>query len=314
MVGSYEPRGCQSNNIRILGTPSGHRSGNTLLGIKCSVFRQHLQKMSAHLATWFQSSVTFKQESRNFPALHTKEVARASAIERTMEKTERHQFKALIKEWLVGMMPTVALDQSHNHLISFGNLMSKATKLGKQLILMKRAVNLFSFLHVGCQRHDCNGAEFFKHAGTTLPRCQEWPDEVPERSFQRHRASHPPRHDAINGAVAIQMPTPGTAKTFNECLHTVLIPYVSEQLQNGSCLDLPWDRDIISSEKGKGKEKECQAYCCCCTTGRKLEGLPLRWQEVLQHPLKDIDPVIWVADEEHVTKEEKHMQDTQQCS
>ena len=72
----------------------------------------------------------------------------------------------------------------------------------------------------------------------------------------------------LDGTVTVQMLKPGSAKSFEEYVHQVFIPYVKGRLRGASCLDLG---DCDKGKRGKRGAAVCgehQSYT------RKLAEFP----------------------------------------
>ena len=129
---------------------------------------------------------------------------------------------------------------------------------------MKSDVSVFSRLYVGCQFRDGNLDEFFKHENQACPpslskhgklrpgtksdlvACMESTDTVDEADVND---SHPDMDcKIIDGAAAVNMLPPKGAKTFQNYAHDVFIPYLRQQLQYVSWLDVVWDVYLANSK------------------------------------------------------------------
>ena len=59
----------------------------------------------------------------------------------------------------------------------------------------------------------------------------------------------------IDGAVIVQILRPGAAKAFEEYVHQVFIPHITEQSHHVSRLDLVWDRYLADTLKATARLK-----------------------------------------------------------
>lgn len=112
---------------------------------------------------------------------------------------------------------------------------------------------LFGRLYIACQTRDGDLEDFYRHEN------QPWPPSIAEKGNLRpgvkadlakilegyagqHISSHPDvKVLVLDGAVVVQMPSPGSAKTFQEYAETVFNPFTLKKLQNGKRLDNVWD-------------------------------------------------------------------------
>ncbi len=86
----------------------------------------------------------------------------------------------------------------------------------------------------------------------------------------------------IDGAALVQMLKPGAAKTFEDYVHQVFIPYMLGQLHTASRLDLVWDSYIIDSLKSTARAKRGKGIRRHVVASAPIPG---NWQSFLHTDL-----------------------------
>lgn len=140
---------------------------------------------------------------------------------------------------------------------------------------LKNDCALFFQLYIACQSRDGALDDFFKHEN------QPWPPSLADKAelrqgvkadlvkcLARYASSLPSQHPdmevlLIDGAVAVQMLNPGSAKTFQEYADNVFNPYILNKIQDIKRLDIVWDvyidgslRKVARDHRGKGTRRK----------------------------------------------------------
>ena len=142
-----------------------------------------------------------------------------------------------------------------------------------KVIQLKNECALFSQLYIACENRDGNLEEFFRHEN------QPWPPSLADRgelrkgqkadlvqcleALQSKKPNGPPTVESmvLDGAVAVQMLNPRTARTFQEYFDTVFMPYITKQMENVKRLDIVWDVYKDNSLKAGIREKRGKGIC-----------------------------------------------------
>ena len=166
-----------------------------------------------------------------------------------------------------------------NKLVLFHNSDEKVQSKDKsKVVQLKNDCSLFSRLYIACQNRDGNLEEFFRHEN------QPWPPSLADRgeirkgqksdlvlclkALQPNRPNEPPIVESVvlDGAVAVQMLNPRTARTFQEYSDTVFMPYITKQLERAKRIDIVWDIYIKMTRsrhaQGRREAKEHVVECC----------------------------------------------------
>ena len=75
-----------------------------------------------------------------------------------------------------------------------------------------------------------------------------------ELEEQQSTSTHVVEAKFLDGAAIVQMLDPGTAKSFQEYVDEVFLPYISRQLETAQRIDVVWDAYIKDSLKGTTRE------------------------------------------------------------
>jgi len=156
---------------------------------------------------------------------------------------------------------------SKNKLSLFGSpVENNPRKQDAQAAVLKDDCGLFSRLFIACPSREGNMPEFFKHENHPWPlalaqagRMREGQKSDLVKCMEKvSRATEvAPQVDAtiIDGAVVVQMMSPGTARTFKEYAVNVFMPYIMRQLQTVKRVDVVWDVYRQDSLKTTTREK-----------------------------------------------------------
>lgn len=169
-------------------------------------------------------------------------------------------------------------------------LVKTTTKQAEKVASLKSDCALFSHLYIACQSRDGNLEEFFKHEN------QPWPPTLAHMGKLRQGqksdlvtcmeslskpSSNIPLVDVtiLDGAVVVQMLSPGTAITFQEYADYVFLPYVTKQLDQVKRVDVVWDVYQDDSLKSTTREKRGTGTRRRVTPSSKL---PKNWKSFLR--------------------------------
>ena len=155
---------------------------------------------------------------------------------------------------------------------------------------LKCDVELFSRLYIGCQTRDGNLDDFFRHENQACPPSLSATGklhlgtksdmlECLEGLSEAQSEAPKVTNVVIDGAVLVQMLKPGAAETFEEYAHQVFIPYISEQFQHVSRLDLVWTSYVVDSLKATARAKRGKGV-----RRRVVDSAPIlaNWQNFLR--------------------------------
>ena len=151
-------------------------------------------------------------------------------------------------------------------------LKQKSEKKKVQDAALKDDCALFSRLYIACQSREGNLQEFFKHenhlwapisgAGSRLREGQKSDLVKCMEKTSTPTAEFPEVDVAIlDGAVLVQMTSPGAARTFQEYADNVFLPYIMKQLQPVTREDIIWDQNHLYRCRGSCSFQDAR-YCC----------------------------------------------------
>ena len=169
------------------------------------------------------------------------------------------QYEEYTKQILRDCSKPVTDTIHRNNLSLFGTPSQKSqSKAQQQLVSLKNDCNLFSQLYISCQFRDGNMAEFFKDEN------QAWPPSLSSagnirlgqksnllQCLERNALVHSPEVDVkiLDGAVVVNMMSPGKSKTFEDYARNVFMNYVVTQAQSVIRVDVVWDTYSSNSLK-----------------------------------------------------------------
>lgn len=212
----------------------------------------------------------FEEEGEELIALHTKDVMDSDVVEtvRNITQVGQSHYDKFVQERMIERSKPVTDTIKKNKLPLFNNSNKKSkTKEQSQVLALKNDCALFSRLYIACQCRDGNLDEFFKFENQPWPPALAQNDQLKGgqkadlvkclESVHVTEAKKQPSFDAvvIDGAVAVQMLMPDTARTFQEYVDAVFKPYISKQLESSNRVDIVWDVYKQDSLKSTTREK-----------------------------------------------------------
>ena len=214
----------------------------------------------------------FLEKSHDLVVLDTKNIMDASVVEtvRKIKSLGLDQYKKFVEERLQQSLKPITETLSKNNLPLFSRPTTKSPSKEKlQLAALKKDRDLFMRLYVACQKRGGDLDQFFSHEiqavppalscggkqriGTKADLLHCFESCVASKSLSRPT----PTVDAIilDGAVAVHMLHPGTAKIFQEYADFVFGPYIFSQIDKTSRVDVVWDVYLPESLKGTTRQK-----------------------------------------------------------
>ncbi len=274
-----------------------------LAGIKSSDHRHHeqhsavqatfLKEVKSLVSVFEEMGNPFLEQSNDLLVLDTKDILDASVAEavRKVEALGVEQYQKFVEERLVKCDKPVTDVISKNNLPLLKYTPSKGSSKQKmQIEALKSNCNLFSRLYVSCQARSGNLDMFFSHENQAAPpslslggklRHGTKADLLDCLSLDEKRSTNMPAVDAtfIDGAAAVQMMHPGTAKTFQDYADAIFLPYISKYLETAERVDVVWDTYIRNSLKASTRERRGKGI------RRRVSAttlLPQKWDDFLR--------------------------------
>lgn len=235
----------------------------------------------------------FEEEGEELFAIHTRDVMDSEIVEtvQNIVKVGKRQYDSFVQERLIDRSKPIAETIKKNNLPLISTMGKKCqTKEKAQVAALKEDCTLFSRLYIACQCRDGNLKEFFKYEN------QPWPPALSQMNQLRGGQksdlvkclesvnvveAKQPSVDAIilDGAVAVQMLTPGAACTFQEYIDTVFMSFINKLLESANRIDIVWDVYLEDSLKSGTREKRGSG------TRRKVlpsTRIPSNWRSFLR--------------------------------
>jgi hypothetical protein len=209
----------------------------------------------------------------------------------TIVKLGQEQYETFIKERFVERSKPISDPITKNKLSLFSRPDEKTKPKQKtQIAALRDDCSLFSRLYIACQSRDGNLSEFFSHENQPYPpslsKCGEMrqgdkADLLLCLQGIKECTDEAPKVDAkiLDGAVLVQMMPPKTATTFQEYSEDVFLPYIIQQLQSVSRVDVVWDVYRIDSLKKRTRQKRGTG------TRKRVVAearLPVNWKSFLR--------------------------------
>ena len=249
----------------------------------------HEQVPSVHNAfatdvTAFSSAVEevgnpFEDEGADLFVLDTKDIVSTEVVDTVKNITHigKWQYDEFVKERLQEKCKAVTEPLTNNKLPLFGTPVQKLTKQTGRFSALKNNCALFSRLYIACQCREDDLEGFFEHEN------QPWPLSLSQMGEMRQgqkadlvkcleslEKGEPdaPAVDAkiIDGAVLVQMLSPGTATTFQGYAASIFVPYVENQLQSSKRVDIVWNvyqkdslKKATRQKRGSGLRRRVEA-------------------------------------------------------
>ena len=143
------------------------------------------------------------------------------------QQIEQSQYEEYTKQILKDRSKPITDTIHRNNLPLFGTPSQKSpSKVQQQISSLKNDCNLFARLYISCQSRDGNMEEFFKHENQACPpslssggniRIGQQSDLL--QCIETGTLVQPPEVDVkiLDGAVIVNMLSPGKSKTFEDC-------------------------------------------------------------------------------------------------
>ncbi len=170
-----------------------------------------------------------------------------------------------------------------------------------QIDALKSNCNLFWILYMSCQTQSGNLNMFFSHENQALNMFFSHENQAAPPSLSLggklwhgtkadlldclalddKKSVNMPGVNAtfIDGAAAVQMMHPGTAKTFQDYADHVFLPYISKHLETAKRVDVVWDTYIRNNLKASTRERMDKGI------RRRVSAttlLPKKWDDFLR--------------------------------
>ena len=212
----------------------------------------------------------FLEKSHDLLVLDTKNIMDASVVEtvRKIKSLGLDQYKKFVEERLQQSLKPITETLSENNLPLFSRPTTKSPSKEKlQLAALKKDRDLFMRLYVACQKRGGDLDQFFSHEIQAVPPALSCggKQRIGTKADLLHcfescvasKSLSTPTVDAIilDGAVAVHMLHPGTAKIFQEYADFVFGPYIFSQIDKTSRVDVVWDVYLPESLKGTTRQK-----------------------------------------------------------
>ncbi len=239
----------------------------------------------------------FTETSTDLLALDTKIIMADEVIQsvKTAEDLGKKQYKAFIEERMVQMTKPFHDTIPKNNFALFKSGQQKASsKLKAKISSMKSDLQLFSRMYISCQAREGEMDAFFEHEN------HAWPPSLAENNSMRHgnkadllkcleplapRPETLPEVDVkvLDGAALVHKLEPKHAitvpKTFKDYADNVFLPYIFNQLQVVSRVDVVWDS--YTADSLKAHVRQCRGIGNLLRVSEKTR-IPQNWKTFLR--------------------------------
>jgi len=214
-----------------------------------------------------------------------------SAALYVMEDIGKRQYQDYVKTVLEDHTASIHNPIKKNCIALFRKPQQKTiSKQGKTIKLLQNNVALFSQLYISMQSREGDLKEFFAHEIQSFPPSLSdlgklyLPGSKSEilNCIDQPEVSDPPvMYDCtvLDGAVIVHILPTKSVSTFNEYAEQIFIPYLLDQLQTSSRIDVVWDTYLEYSLKESTRQKRGKGL------RRKVSGqvkLPGNWMDFLR--------------------------------
>lgn len=209
----------------------------------------------------------FTEDSGNLLMIDSKDIMDEAVSQslKSMKDIGLEKSQPFVKERFIDKTKSINEPISKNNIVLFSQK-KQVTKTKSQVTVLREDCNLFSRLYIACQSRDGNLDEFFRHEKQPWPpslfkdgvvRSGSKADLLSCLETQAQRPADAPQADVaiFDGAVVVQMLSPLDCKTFQEYIDRRFVPYIKQQLQNVTRLDLVWDSYRPDSLKSCTRDK-----------------------------------------------------------
>ena len=211
----------------------------------------------------------FEEDSKDLYALDSKVIMGGHVIQtvKNVVAIGQKQYNTFVEERFEKRTKEVTTVISKNKLPLLSSpIEQKSEKKKTQVAALKDDCALFSRLYIACQSREGNLQEFFKHENHPWPPSLAQADRMREgqksdlvKCLEKVFAAtaESPEVDVaiLDGAVVVQMASPGAAKTFQDYADKVFMPYIMKQLQPVQRVDVIWDVYRQDSLKAATRER-----------------------------------------------------------
>lgn len=219
----------------------------------------------------------FMEDDEELVALDTKDVMSDEVVQtvKNVINIGQEQYKSYVDTRLIKRSTAITTPLKKNNLRLFGSQEKDQPKHKTKLAELKNDCALFSRLYIACQSRDGNLEDFFRHEN------QPWPPSIADmgelrkgqkadlvkclEGYVNTLQAQSPEVEVlvIDGAVVVQMLSPGTARTFQEYSDSVFKPFILKRLQDVKRIDIIWDvyrddsiKKCARERRGKGARRQ----------------------------------------------------------
>ncbi len=224
--------------------------------------------------------------------LNTRACANDSVAEtvKRVKDLGREQYLKYKNEVLINRTGSIHDTIKRNSLALFRSPEPKLkSKTSQQLAAYRSNTSLFGRLYIANQQRNADPAEFFSHENQpTPPSLSDFGTiRIGKKSVllscfdTTHQPSQLSQFDCkiLDGAAVVHFLKSETAVTFADYSNKIFIPYILQQFQDTSRIDLVWDCCLTKSIKGGARNKRGSGIRVKVSAQAKI---PKRWENFLR--------------------------------
>ena len=210
----------------------------------------------------------FEEESKDLFSLDTKVVKDPLTVQtvKDVKALGRSKYETFVTERFIERSKSIMIPLEKSKLPLFSTPAKQPSKQKAKISLLQNDCALFSRLYIACQSRDGNLPEFFKHENHPWPPSLSSSGDLRsgnkanllsclKSTIESEDASPTVHAKVLDGAVVVQMLSPGASRTFEDYAALIFLPYVMIQLQSTNRLDIVWDLYKPDSLKQSTRDK-----------------------------------------------------------
>jgi len=209
------------------------------------------------------------EDQHDLVVLHSRKIISPTVAQLASKlyATGKQQYHSFVTNRLCTNSETLFAPLKRNKFQLFATpKLAVASKLKSKITASRNDSELFSRLYTACQVRDSDLDQFFSHENQVYPPALSDAGSLhfgcKSDLLSCLESVHPSVETVadvdgiiLDGSVVVNMLKPGNAKTFNDYVNDIFMPYIHSQLCKARRVDVVWDRYDKTSLKGLAREK-----------------------------------------------------------
>lgn len=257
-------------------------------------FQENFKSDVSKLTTVVQAAGNpFMERSTDFVTIHSKNIVDPAAHDamKKLRNIGEEQYEAFVNDRFSNQTKKLSDPIKRNNMMMIsGTKRKRKSGQSQQISRLKSDCYLFSRLYIACQTRSGGLDDFFKYENHPFPpslACNGKMRSTTKASLLECLEPLLQTTDMVpdipvmilDGAVVVNMLTPGTARTFGSYSEDVFLPFIARSLQAVSRLDVVWD--IYKPDSLKSSTRESRGF------GKRkrvtpVTAIPQNWSSFLR--------------------------------